>query len=75
MSLKLQELKIAAAGLPADERADLAQFLLQSLDDQDEDAVRDEWSALAAQRMGEVRVGKVVGIPAEEVLKTLLGPK
>ncbi len=74
MSLTLQELKNAASELPSGERADLAQFLLRSLDEQDEDGAQAEWLALAEQRMAEVRAGKVVGIPAEEVLKNLLGP-
>jgi putative addiction module component (TIGR02574 family) len=73
MSLNLQELKNAASDLPADERADLARFLLRSLDEPDEDGAHAEWLALAEQRMAELRAGKVVGIPAAEVLKTLLG--
>lgn len=68
MSLTLQELKHASSCLPADERAELAQFLLKSLEEQGEVGVRTEWLALAEKRMGEVRAGTVVGIPAEEVL-------
>jgi putative addiction module component (TIGR02574 family) len=75
MSPTLQDLKNAASGLPASERADLAQFLLRSLDEQDEEGVRAEWLALAEQRMAEVRAGKIVGVPAEEVLKNLLEPR
>jgi hypothetical protein len=30
---------------------------------------------LAEQRMAEVRTGKVVGVPAEEILKNLLGTR
>jgi putative addiction module component (TIGR02574 family) len=75
MSLTLQELKEVAAALPAGERAELAQFLLRSLDEQDEEGVRAEWLALAEPRMGEVKAGKVVGVPAEEVLKSLLEPR
>lgn len=75
MSPTLQELKDAASALPVAERAELAQFLLRSLDEQDEQEVRADWLALAEQRMAEVRSGKVVGIPAEEVLKNLLGPR
>lgn len=75
MTPTLQELKDATAGLPAGERAELAQFLLNSLDDQDEEGVRVEWLALAGRRMADVRAGKVVGVPAEEVLKNLLGSR
>jgi putative addiction module component (TIGR02574 family) len=74
MSLTLEELKNAASELPPGERADLAQFLLRSLDEQEDEGARAEWLALAEQRMTEVRAGKVAGIPAEEVIKTLLGP-
>ncbi len=74
MSLSLQELKNASSSLSIEERAELAQFLLRSLDESDEEEVRAEWLALAEKRMAEVRSGKVVGIPAEEVVKNLLGP-
>ncbi|HEV3386209.1 MAG TPA: addiction module protein [Gemmata sp.] len=74
MRLTLQELKNAASGLPVDERAELAKFLLHSIDEQEEEGTRAEWLALAEERMAEVRTGKVRGIPAEQVLKNLLGP-
>jgi putative addiction module component (TIGR02574 family) len=75
MSPTLQQLKDAASGLPLSERAELAQFLLRSLDEQDEQKVRSEWLALAELRMAEVRAGSVIGVPAEEVLENLLGPR
>jgi putative addiction module component (TIGR02574 family) len=75
MSPTLQELKNAASGLPVAERAELAQFLLHSLDDTDEAGARTEWLALAERRMAEVRAGKVVGIPSDEVVKNLLEPR
>jgi putative addiction module component (TIGR02574 family) len=72
MNSTLQELKNVTAGRSASERAELVQFLLRSLDEPDENQVRARWLALAEQRMAEVRAGQVVGVPAEEVLKTLL---
>jgi putative addiction module component (TIGR02574 family) len=69
--MTLDELKSAALQLPRNDRAELAQFVLDSLDDQDEIAVRADWLALAARRMDEVRAGIVVGIPAEQVLSEL----
>jgi putative addiction module component (TIGR02574 family) len=75
MNPTLQELKNGAAALPASERAELVQFLLRSLDEPDEGQVRAEWLTLARQRVAEVRAGQVVGVPAEELLKTLLGPR
>jgi putative addiction module component (TIGR02574 family) len=73
MSPTLEQLKTTISALPAAERAELAQYLLRSLEPEEEDA-KAEWLALAEQRMAEVRAGEVVGIPAEEVLNSLLGP-
>jgi putative addiction module component (TIGR02574 family) len=75
MSPTLQELKAAAAALPTSARAELAQFLLHSLDEPNEEEVRAEWLALAEQRMADVRAGKVVGIPADQVVKGPLEPR
>jgi putative addiction module component (TIGR02574 family) len=75
MNPTLDELKNGAASLPASERAELVQFLLRSLDEPDENQVRTEWLDLAEKRMAEVRAGKVIGVQAEKVLKTLLDPK
>ena len=73
MSPALEQLKNTLSGLPAPERAELAQYLLRSLDSEDEGDVKGEWLALAEQRMADVRSGKLAGIPAEEVLKSLPG--
>ena len=70
MSPSLEELKTSLLNLPAAERAELAQHLLRSLD-AEEPGAKEEWLALAQERMAEVRAGKVVGIPAEEVLRGL----
>ena len=72
MNPNLQEIKDAVSALSASERVDLARFVLSSLDEQEEQAVRAEWIAVAEERMAEVRSGNVVGVPAEEVLKSLL---
>jgi putative addiction module component (TIGR02574 family) len=71
----LQELKMAAASLPAPERVELANYLLHSLDDQEEEGAHAAWLALAERRMAEVRSGKVVGVPGQDVVKHLLGPR
>ena len=75
MHSTLQDLKEAASALLPNERVELAQFLLHSLDEQDEKAARVEWLAVAERRMAEVRTGTVVGIPAEDVVKHLLEPR
>jgi putative addiction module component (TIGR02574 family) len=77
MSPSLDELKATLSGLPPAERAELAHHLLRSLEPDEPDAPADAraaWLAVAEQRMADVRAGRVVGIPAEEVLKNLVGP-
>ena len=73
MSASLEQLKATLCDLPAAERVELAHYLLCSVEPEQEGA-RAEWLALAEQRMAEVRAGRVVGVPAEEVLDSLLEP-
>lgn len=76
MSSTFQEIKEAASSLPIGERAELAQFLLRSLDEtEDDQSIDPEWFEIAEKRSEELRSGKVKGIPAEEVIKNLLKPK
>jgi putative addiction module component (TIGR02574 family) len=70
--MTIAELKVAIAGLPVSERAELAQYLLHTLEPADPD-VGAEWLALAERRMADVRAGKVVGIPAAQVMADLSG--
>jgi putative addiction module component (TIGR02574 family) len=74
MIQSLEHLKTSLSQLPDKQRAELAQYLLHSLDEREEGA-REEWIEVAEARMADIRAGKVIGIPAEEVLKNLLGPK
>lgn len=74
MNSSLEELKTALTTLPVQQRAELAQYLLHTLDEVEADAAA-EWLALAQQRMDEVRAGKAAGIPAEQVLKSLREPR
>jgi putative addiction module component (TIGR02574 family) len=74
MGSSLDQLKTTLSNLPAVERAELAHYLLRSLDPEEEGS-KAEWLALAEQRMAEVRAGRVVGIPSEEVLNSLLEPQ
>ncbi|HET6764143.1 MAG TPA: addiction module protein [Longimicrobiaceae bacterium] len=74
MSLPLQQIESEALGLPADERARLAEALIASLD---EDArLERAWDEEIALRVEDLRSGRVKGIPAEEVfaeMEDLLG--
>lgn len=74
MSPSLEELKVTLSALPLPERAELASYLLHTLEPADEGAAG-EWLALAERRMAEVRAGRVVGIPAEQVMEGLRRPR
>jgi putative addiction module component (TIGR02574 family) len=60
--------------LPVPERAELVHYLLHTLEPLDEGAAS-EWLALAEQRMNDVRAGRVVGIPADQVMQSLRRPR
>ena len=70
MTPTLQDLKDASSNLPAPQRAELAHFLLQSLEPA-EDGWAEAWREELARRLEEIRSGQVVGVPAEEVLGRL----
>ncbi len=73
MIFTLEQLRDAAIDLPSDDRAELAQFLVSTLDDQRATSIQSEWMTLAKRRMDDVKAGSVVGISADEVLDNLLG--
>jgi putative addiction module component (TIGR02574 family) len=52
------------------ERADLAHFLLRSLEPE-EDGWAEAWREELALRLEEIRSGKAVGVPADDVLARL----
>jgi putative addiction module component (TIGR02574 family) len=70
----LESLKTTLSGLSIPERAELAHYLLHTLEPA-EDGAAAEWLALAERRMAEVRTGRVTGIPAEQVLDDLREPR
>jgi putative addiction module component (TIGR02574 family) len=72
MSPTLDEIKATLAGLPVPERAELVHYLLHTLEPAEEGAAK-EWLALAERRMADVRAGRVIGIPAEQVLESIRG--
>ena len=73
MTASLEELKTAAESLPPTERAELAAYLLHTLEPAEDGAA--EWLALAERRMADVRAGRVAGVPAEQVLDSLRRPR
>ena len=74
MSASVEQLKPVLSALPVPDRAELAQYLLRTLDPPEEEAAAD-WRALAEQRMADVRDGKVSGVPADQVWTRDQGPR
>lgn len=70
MTPTLEDLKGASSSLPAPQRAELAHFLLRTLEPE-EDGWADAWQKELARRLHEIRTGQVIGVPAEEVLSRL----
>jgi putative addiction module component (TIGR02574 family) len=69
MAPTLKELAAQAMDLPADDRAELADLLVTSLDSADLASLERAWADEAHRRSVEVRSGEVTAIPAEEALK------
>jgi len=71
MTGAVEHLKSQASILSsAPERADLAYFLLSSLEPKDE-GVQEAWRTEVTRRVAEIRGGTAVGRPVDEVLAEL----
>ena len=70
MTDAVEQLKSRAITLSAAERADLAYFLLTSLE-VDEEGAEDAWRKEIARRVTEIRSGQAVGRPIDEILAEL----
>jgi putative addiction module component (TIGR02574 family) len=64
--MKTKDLIAEANALPVEERAQLIESLLESLNPPDPD-VEKSWLLVAQQRLEELRSGKVQAVPGEEV--------
>jgi putative addiction module component (TIGR02574 family) len=69
MSKLTRELESEALKLSRRERARLAQQLIRSLDDDVDADAEKLWLQEAERRLGELKSGKVAGIPAETVVQ------
>jgi putative addiction module component (TIGR02574 family) len=68
MDSSLEKIKGDALSLPVQDRAELAQVLLSSLDDQTaSESTETDWDTELELRVKAIREGEVQGIPAEEV--------
>jgi len=70
MTEVVEQLKSQVSNLSTAERADLAYFLLTSLEPEEE-GVEEAWREEIARRVAAIRAGKAVGRPIEEVLAEL----
>jgi len=71
MRSETSELLRRALALSADERAALANTLLDSLEDTDT-SVQQAWDEEVARRMKDLKAGKAVTVPWEELHRELL---
>jgi putative addiction module component (TIGR02574 family) len=68
--MSIEQLEAEVLKLPANERARLAEKLLESLDEEwAEDPIGRAWLEEAQRRYEELRTGSVRGVPAEEALR------
>ncbi len=65
--MKLNQIEAEALNLSGEERAELAQKLLLSLDTPSEEEIAEDWVMEAQRRARELDEGIVQPIPAEEV--------
>jgi putative addiction module component (TIGR02574 family) len=73
MSPDVSDLLKRALALPIDERAALANSLLDSLEPQDgAESVQEAWDKEVARRMGDLKAGSATTIPWEELHRQLL---
>jgi len=70
MTAAVEQLKSQARSLSLPERAELAYFLLSSLEPEEE-GVQEAWRTEIGRRVAEIRGGSAVGRPVEEVLAEL----
>ena len=71
MTAIAEKLKSELSQLSLQERAELATFLFESLDDVEGDDVEGAWDAELAQRLEEIKNGTAGGEPADKVLSEL----
>lgn len=71
MSQNLLELEEKASQLPDEQRAQLALFLLESLEPTDEGNIEEAWRVEAEFRLTQIERGEACLIPAEDVFESL----
>ncbi len=65
------DLRDQLSRLPDEDRVELAEFLLDSLDPSYEEQIAAEWESELKRREEDILTGRTVGIPAEQVMAEL----
>jgi len=71
MSEIAEKLKAELLQLTAEDRAELAYYLIRSLDDEDHGDVHSAWEAELEQRWRDMESGTVTGVPAQDVFAAM----
>ena len=71
MSEAVSRLKAELGTLTSEERADIAHYLLHSLEEEEDGDVEAAWDAELARRATEIEEGKVIGKHADQVFAEL----
>jgi putative addiction module component (TIGR02574 family) len=75
MQSDLEAVSAAALSLPAQDRAALAERLLDSLDDREQKEIDAAWAEEAEHRLQAYDRGELKAIPEEEVFRSLANRK
>ena len=67
--VKFDDITTKALSLPLDNRAELAELLIQSVNEEDGEQVKSDWIAEIRRRDQEIREGKAVTKPAAQALR------
>jgi putative addiction module component (TIGR02574 family) len=68
---EFEELTTRIMALPSKSRAELAELLIQSLEEPDDQEIKSAWLAEIHRRDQEIRAGASVTRPADQVLREL----
>ena len=71
MTQTAEKMKPKLAELTIHDRAELAPFLIGSLDEEADLEAETAWEAEVTRRVAEIKGGSTIGLPAEEVFKSI----
>lgn len=71
--MTIQQRKLELAALSEQERAELASFLIESLEDEVDADIESAWEAELNRRAAEIHSGSAVGVPSEQVFAAMRG--